>query len=137
MTARGIVGFVLAVASTAAVIGGLTVVGSPAESRLRRLDERRVSDLNALNSQVRIYWDRQKKLPPTLHDAQTSAGWSSSSRDPGTGEPYGYRAIDDREFELCATFDRPSEVPAYPNASFSSHPAGRQCFPLEVQVPHR
>ena len=137
MTARSIFGVALGLVSAAAVVAGLAVVGSPAEARLKRLDERRVTDLQTLNNLLNQYWSRHKALPASLDEALNSAGWASSTRDPVTGELYPYRIVEGRRYELCATFDRASDQPPSTSAPFWSHSSGRQCFPMEIREGNR
>ena len=53
-----VVGGLLVLAASAAVVAGILVVGSPAEERTRRLDRRRVEDLAAMASSVDLFWTR-------------------------------------------------------------------------------
>jgi hypothetical protein len=46
--------------------------------------------------------------------------------DPETGQPYGYRVLDDRRFELCGDFARPSGGRL--QDAIWTHGGGRQCF---------
>lgn len=114
------------------VIGyGLYLVGSPGEARLRRLDERRVEDLQSLRSHIDAHWARERRVPAALADLKTAPSDTSQLRDPITHEPYGYRATSDSTFELCAKFDRPSEEERRgPRDSWWGHGQGEHCYPL-------
>jgi hypothetical protein len=46
-----------------------------------------------------------------------------------TGAPYGYRVLDDKSYELCATFDRESPREA---RNRWAHGAGMRCFTLRA-----
>ena len=50
-------------AVVAAVVAGLWSIGPPSEQRLRRLDERRVSDLTQLSQAVHWYHTERRALP--------------------------------------------------------------------------
>ena len=119
---------VLLVAAT--IAAAFLVLGSPAEQRLLRLDERRVEDLNSLRANVNAYWRANARLPASLDEAGRG---TDLYKDPVTGEPYGYRALGERAYELCASFDRPF-TPESPDAAmrFWPHPAGQHCFPFEA-----
>lgn len=120
---------VAVVVVAATVIASFLVLGSPAEQRLLRLDERRVEDLNGLRAHVNAYWRANARLPSSLDDAGQGA---ELYRDPASGEEYGYRVIGERAYELCADFDRPFMPESADLAMrFWPHPAGRHCFPLE------
>ena len=118
----------------AAVVAGFFIVGSPQEERLRRFDDRRVSDLQTLQYQIVNHWQTKNKLPETLGDLSDSISGFMAPRDPSNGSAYEFRAASTLSFELCASFTRPSErqmqpEPAGPDPSQSwDHPAGRFCF---------
>ncbi len=132
---------ILAVATAVVVISvvaGIIIIGSPTEGRFRQLDSGRVSDLRGVMSASDLFWARNERLPASLAELAEDPRTSINTVDPGTGEPYEYRILDDDTYELCATFDRPSSpVPARPTADFWRHSAGRQCFELEVDKTRR
>jgi hypothetical protein len=114
-----------------AVAAGFYVLGSPAEQRLLRLDERRVADLNQIEAGLRAFWRRTGRLPATIDETMAPA----VVRDPATGNEYEYRVTAERTVELCATFDRPSEPDSNVRTPPWRHAAGRQCFPVTVGRP--
>ena len=123
-------GVLVAVWGIAAVALGLWFTGSPAEARRRRLDERRVGDLQRLASAIDLHWTRTGTLPADL------AALSSQERPPATRDPvqdsaYLYRVIDERRYELCAGFERGR------TDGFWTHPAGQHCFTLEARKVER
>jgi hypothetical protein len=111
-----------------AVGAGFYVLGSPGEQRLLRLDERRVEDLNGIRAGVNAHWRTNQRLPESLDDARQG---TALYRDPVSSDPYEYRVLDERSYELCATFDREftPEEPALA-VRLWPHPAGRHCFTL-------
>jgi hypothetical protein len=127
---RALVG-VLVVVVTAAVTTGIVIIGSPTEERTRRLDARRVEDLQRLSRSVEVYHSRHKRVPETLEELSKEPGLASIPRDPLTGQAYGYRTFNARSYELCGTFDR--ETSGARSADFWSHGAGTQCFSLEIK----
>jgi hypothetical protein len=115
----------------AAVAAGLVLVGSPAEARLQRLDDRRVDDLTGLANAIDLAWTRTGRLPGSLDEAAAGV----PPHDPDSAEPYAYREIGRGTYELCATFARPSEAtPATNTRPFWTHTAGRQCFTIDAQA---
>lgn len=129
---RTILGIVATAAAVAAVVGGFMLVDSPAEARLKRLDGRRVEDLRQIASAVDGHWARHQTLPASPAEALAAVEWQAALRDPVTEEPYPYRVIDARQYELCATFDRASDAPPSRYGDpFWSHTAGQQCFTLK------
>lgn len=121
---------VVVVVVGAAIAAGIFLLGAPSEERARRLDERRIADLQAMSSSVRLYHKKYERLPASREEAAGEPGVILETRDPVTDEPYAYRVVDSTTYELCATFDRPS---ADRVAGFWSHGAGRQCFTLEAE----
>ncbi len=102
--------FVYAVtgAVAVAVVAGFFVVGSPTRERDRQFDERRISDLSLIQSQVVTYWQRNGELPATPDDLRDEIGGFLVPTDPETGVAYEYTGGTERTFELCATFTLPS-----------------------------
>jgi len=133
LSGRFLVGAFIVAAVVAAIGVAFVYVGSPGEARQRRFDDRRVSDLGEIATSLDLYWRTNTRLPASLEDA-AQGGRGSVPRDPESDRPYAYRIVDDRHYELCATFARPSdEVPAMHEPPFRGHAAGRQCFTLEVK----
>jgi hypothetical protein len=117
-------------AVVAAVAAGLWVIGSPAEQRLLRFDERRDADLRELAQAVNRHQSEERALPASTAELVDGRRLSHVPLDPATGEPYEYRVTGEREFELCAVFARASR--AADVKDFWDHEAGRHCFELEV-----
>ncbi len=115
------------------IIAGFFIIGSPAEQRARRFDERRISDLQFLQVQIVDYWRRQEKLPQSLEDLQNDVVNFELPSDPVSGQPYDYKVKDDLTFELCANFALASEERGM--AKFNQqwqHPAGYYCFSYTI-----
>ena len=124
-----VAGTVVTVAVTAAIIGGIFLLGSPLEERERRLDERRVQDLSGIARAVDVYWTRTTSLPSSLETLRTETGANITIADPSTGEAYEFRSVEGEKYELCAVFEGESrDSDRGFDAGFWSHRAGRQCF---------
>ena len=95
----------------AAVAFGLVLLGPPAQERERRIDDRRVADLHGIAAATDLYWTRHGRLPASLDDLVAEPGLRISTRDPTSSEMYGYRALDDGRYEVCATFATDSRGP--------------------------
>lgn len=120
----------LAAGVLVAVLVGLYLIGSPAEARLLRFDERRVDDLRTAQGAIQSYWTARGRLPPDLDSVPLAVANDRRFHDPSTGVPYLYQPSGDSTYSLCADFARPSppDNPAYETAW--RHPAGHFCFPL-------
>lgn len=127
-----------------ALIGGFWVMGSPAQQRLRRIDEQRVRDLQTMTYNMQNYYSQKKELPsalPMLRDFDPSL---QLPRDPQTKQNYEYEVISDQNYKVCARFAVPSlgqnpestMMTPYPYEGDGSweHGAGRQCFERRVRT---
>jgi len=129
-----------------AVVAGFVIAGSPMRERQLQFDDRRVNDLSMLQSQIVYYWQGKEVLPPNLAALQDDIIGFIPPVDPRTGESYEYRPLGGTAFELCATFELPSEgdsrdiyvAPPVTKPIDGSvtdtwqHDAGRTCFAREI-----
>jgi hypothetical protein len=122
---------VLVLFVAAVVTRGIMIIGLPSEERTRRIDERRVQDLQRLSRAVEVYHGRHQALPPSLGDLIAEPGLAMTINDGESGQRYDYRTVDTERYEVCASFAR--AVPPGTEADFWSHGAGRQCFTLTVK----
>jgi type II secretory pathway pseudopilin PulG len=113
----------------AAIVAGLIVSGSPQRQRMLRLDEQRVRDLQALQTNLSRRYTETGALPATLEDLIDGRLLSAVPRDPESGQSYVYEMTGRRVYRLCAEFALPSEGPE-PN-DFWAHAAGLQCFDFD------
>ncbi|MDD5710897.1 MAG: DUF5671 domain-containing protein [Candidatus Colwellbacteria bacterium] len=92
-----------------AIVAAFIIIGSPAEQRVLRLDQRRIEDLQSIQSQVVSYWQSKEVLPATFDDLKDPLLNYSIPKDPEfeDGKVYEYRVLGDLSFELCATFAQP------------------------------
>lgn len=135
-------GWLVSLVVAGAVIGALMVAGSPLAARDERADQTRTEHLTMIAGVLRSYYEREKKLPDSLADlAKLNL---EGLRDPVTRSDYGYRRVDEKQYELCATFatDTIKKAPPghyiYDNSyldRFRRHEAGRQCFTIDASKP--
>jgi len=134
VSARMVVAIVLVVVVLSVVIIGITLLDSPAEARLRRLDERRIADLREIAYAVDAYWTRERVLPPSLEELSVDERILRELADPETGTPYEYRVISEDTYELCAVFASAAASddrdPFHEDLWFRG--PGRQCFRLKA-----
>ena len=133
LTVGGALLGVATVVVIAAIVAGITALGPPSEERARRLDTRRVSDLQRLSSAIEYYQRQKGTLPSSLDELSVLSNVRVDLRDPERGEPYGFRVVDERRYELCAIFDRDAkeEQVSY-GGQFWAHRAGSHCFTHKV-----
>jgi len=113
----------------AAVVAGLLIIGSPAEQRLLRRDEQRVSGLTELARRAELQWSQEQRLAPSAVEL-VDQYLTRLPTDPATREPYEYRITGPRAFEVCGVFERPSRPELA--GDFWFHEAGRHCFAFEM-----
>ncbi len=115
------------------VIVGIIVIGSPSEGRFQQLDSGRIADLRGVMDATDLFWSRNERLPSSLAELAEDPRTSINTVDPGSGQPYSYRILEEESYELCTTFDRQSDDPsARSTTDFWRHGPGRQCFEIEV-----
>ena len=124
---------------------GFFIVGTPWQARLYRYDEQKVSDLQNIQYQLTNYYQTKRTLPTTLTDLDDPLLGFQTPVDPQTGAGYEYSKESALSFELCATFNAPTQslsspsvrsvpVPALygvrgePMQDSWQHEAGRTCF---------
>lgn len=81
----------------ASVIYSINILGSPAEIRKTRFDEKRLEDLSNAQSNILNMWQRNKKLPATLEAVYSDSmnTYQVLPKDPKTGEVYKYQIVSD------------------------------------------
>lgn len=92
------------VVTTAAIVTGFVITGSPWRARLGRFDAERVHELQSIQQNVVTYWQQKQRLPTSLDQLRDDIRGYRVPTDPATGAPYEYRTTAERQFELCATF---------------------------------
>lgn len=132
----------------AAVIAGLVLAGSPAQERMRRADEQRLSDLQQIKYALDLYWARSHQLPDSLETLAKSPDiYLQHIRDPKTGDLYellydvGGPDIGNPSptptYQLCATFETADhsgqdQIKNITVVGFWQHEIGRTCYALTI-----
>lgn len=115
-----------------AVLAGLALLGTPADERLQRLDQRRLNDLQLLANTVERHAQRNGYLPASLNSLVDGQLLDLMPVDPETGADYDYAITGERHYRLCANFSSASRESA--SQAFWIHSAGRACFEFETQI---
>jgi len=91
--------------------------------------------LRELSYAIDEYWTRESILPSSLDELSWEDEWLAELVDPETREPYEYRMLNSRTYELCAEFARETDTGDrdVPSQYLWFHGSGRQCFQLEAQ----
>lgn len=116
-----------------AVVAGVLVIDSPSHQRLKRLDNARIADLQALDIAARSYWREHDMLPPDIRTLAAQPGMALPLNDPAGGPAYVYRLLDPTHFQLCARFSTDSSSgQRQGHLDAWAHPAGDHCFRREA-----
>lgn len=126
------------------IISSFFIIGSPNSARLVQYDQQKISDLQNIQYQIVNYWQRKEVLPVKLTDLEDSISGFNVPVDSQTrvGYEYSIKDVATLTFELCATFNRDSnlgsksDIPSIPLSYYSGngisenwqHPIGRYCF---------
>tara|TARA_Y100000588_G_scaffold12165_1_gene13218 strand:- start:1093 stop:1524 length:432 start_codon:yes stop_codon:yes gene_type:complete len=134
-TSSGSVLFGASVITVIVAVGvGLFILGSPAEERARRVDDRRVEDLQGIVAATDLYWTRHARLPVSLDELTSEPGVRIKTSDPANSEIYGYKAVDSIHYEVCASFEQVSgETSSNSERNLWAHNSGPQCFQFEAE----
>ncbi len=131
---------ILTVIMVSAVIYGIYESGSPFETRGKKFDQQRVSDITNLSYAVDTYYTKNGRLPDKLADVEQYLYGTKSSTDPETKKEYEYTESGLSGYKLCADFStdttKTDENSQY-NYSYGyndkyKHPKGHYCFDLNV-----
>lgn len=104
------------------LVWSISIIGTPAEMRLRRIDDARLMDISGIQAQIYNYFQTTDRLPASLDELNNAFQGYAVPKDPVTGEAYGYRvlqqpvvrknaSLDRKElvtpamFEVCASFE--------------------------------
>jgi hypothetical protein len=128
---------------TATAVGSFIVAGTPQNQRLYRFDERRVNDLQNIQSQIIDFWSRKQKIPANLGELDNDLLGVQIPSDPKTNEQYVYEVTGKTSFRLCAVFETngrqgsdvtPKSPELFPYDMNSSwiHEKGKQCFDRNI-----
>lgn len=134
---------ITAIVVLVAVVGSFFIIGSPQSARLFQFDQRKVNDLQGIQSQIVNYWQKKGQLPSTSADLSDPISGYIAPTDPQSNKSYVYNVKDSASltFELCAEFNlesranQPSPKYAYPVDGISQnweHGKGIICFERNI-----
>lgn len=103
------------------LVWSISIIGTPAEMRLRRIDDTRLSDVSRIQQEIFNHFQTTDRLPASLSELDDAFQGYVVPKDPVSGESYEYRviqqptvrnnfALNKKElvtpgiFEVCATF---------------------------------
>lgn len=118
----GVITVLAVVVVLGSLIWSVSIIGSPAEMRLKRIDDTRLNDISRIQQEVFNHFQTTEKLPVNLDELNDAFQGYVVPVDPVTKEAYTYKVVQQpvlkmnyttnrKElstlgiFELCATFD--------------------------------
>lgn len=122
-----IIGAVASVVVVGSLIWSISIIGTPAEMRLKRIDSTRLSDISRIQQEVFNRFQSTDKLPLALSELNNAFQGYAVPTDPVTKEMYRYTVVQQPTmkmnyttskkematnaiFELCATFETVRKV---------------------------
>ena len=88
----------------ASVIYSVSILGSPAQVRKIKFDEKRLTDLSNIQNEILNHWTKAKTLPASISNIQGD-GFSNGfvmPTDPSTKEAYKYNIVEDSKMVKAA-----------------------------------
>ncbi len=125
-TKKTFVPLIIAISSSLVVVASLvwsiSVIGTPAEMRAKKIDSTRLSDISRIQQEILNRFNSTDKIPATLTELNNAFQGYAVPLDPVTKAAYGYKVIQQPTFkmnyttnkkelatpaifELCATFE--------------------------------
>ncbi|RLC38639.1 hypothetical protein DRH27_01780 [Candidatus Falkowbacteria bacterium] len=115
----------------------LFTVESPTETRSRKFDNMILDNFSQIDSAINEYYRGNEKLPENLEILKEEYSYidEKDTKDPVSGEQYGYNKLEDDKYELCAIFrtsNKNDNTADYNYKEQWPHDAGEQCLSKRV-----
>ncbi len=138
---------VLALLMAGAVWYGISESGSPFDTRNKKFDAQRVTDLSNLSYGIESYYNKNSRFPTSFEELKKdidNSYYTKNLADPETKINYEFIPGTSLDYKLCATFSTDSTTEAgrttdgklygysTPSGSKFDHPKGHHCFDLTV-----
>jgi len=123
----------------AVFIASLFTVESPTRTRNRKIDEAMLENFSLINNDISMYFEDYEKLPDSLDVLVNEYNFLGNRDlvDPETKQAYEYKIIDDKTYEICATFrtsNLEEEDERYKYVMDTSrHDMGYQCLKQKIR----
>lgn len=120
-----------------AVIYGFSKVGSPADARSIKFDQKRIQDISQISSAIQTYAYDKNKLPDKLSEVKDYLYGSKDIVDPETKKEYEYKKGTFPDYEICTTFstdsknNKTTDYLSYAD-DLNNHPKGYYCIKLKL-----
>ncbi|WBU62842.1 hypothetical protein [Paracoccus aerodenitrificans] len=128
---RNISAGLIAALAAVLVIAGLILSGGPGQARQEYRDRIRVQNLTQLSENILCLAQDEGALPDAPSVTVNCPG-PLTPRDPFTDAPYRYEITGDRNFRLCATFERPDIVARQHAFGVPDFDSEAGCLPMRL-----
>ncbi|MEK7582112.1 MAG: DUF5671 domain-containing protein [Patescibacteria group bacterium] len=91
--------------TTASIVAGFSVLGSPQKQRLLKYDGQKLNDLQSIQGQIIYYYQSKESFPDNLDDLKDPLSGYVLPINPETKESYTYKTKGNLSFELCTNFN--------------------------------
>lgn len=134
-----IIAILSAILIVAGIIWSITMLGTPSKTRMVKLDEQKLQDIQNLKYNIQSYVQSRNKLPSKLEDLDEK----SSIIDKETRNVYEYYPLSFSgnssptvfDYRICTTFVLASNKPTPENSYFwRAHQEGYQCFDINDSI---
>lgn len=122
----------------AVFIASLFFVESPTETRNRKFDNTILDKFSQIDSAINNYYFDNKILPESLNIIQEEFNYITTDDlvDPATREQFKYQVLEEKKYELCATFRASNIAVEIIQDEFYKerwpHEAGEQCISQRI-----
>ncbi|MCK5510153.1 hypothetical protein KAI65_01230 [Candidatus Parcubacteria bacterium] len=119
-------------------IASLFVVESPMETRNRKTDEAVLNDFNSIDNAVQNYFREKERLPESLTILKDEFPYITEDdlKHPSSNENYAYNKLEDKKYELCASFltsnISDTDLNGF-NKEMWPHDSGAQCLSRKIE----
>ncbi|MDD5639458.1 MAG: DUF5671 domain-containing protein [Candidatus Pacebacteria bacterium] len=122
-----------------ALISSFFIIETPSQARDRKIDEKILGNFETISRGLEQYYYENKKLPQNLDELKNqNYNYINSNEfiEESTGKYYAYNIVDEKKYELCATFNS-SSINSNNDTSYYStiwkHDKGYQCITKRIE----
>lgn len=118
------------------IVLGFSVIGSPKTQRILNYDDKKISDLIAINQQIILFYQTNSRLPENIN--QTSENdYFQTPKDTQNNTDYVYAQKSQLEYRLCANFnldsrDNRDKSYVYDENNNWNYKKGEYCFERKI-----
>ncbi|MFA5079996.1 MAG: DUF5671 domain-containing protein [Candidatus Paceibacterota bacterium] len=122
-----------------ALVSSFFIIETPNQARDRKIDQKILGNFETIKRGLEQYYDENKKLPQNLDELKNqSYNYIDSNEfiEESTGKYYVYNIIEEKKYELCATFNSSNVNNSNDTSYYSTtwkHEKGYQCITKRIE----